>query len=186
MERNSIKPVIPPRRRGDAKPASSGKAIPLADDAKRPRGRSDYSPSGREGEGFDAERGSSVRRERGDSVDPAGPKRSTVMGTLGTGGAVTDPSGTTGPTSRSNDRLSTTTGKLRDRDLERSARMGEAPDINVLNIPTGDSSFSVPVLMAVLAGVIGVLGLIAYLSWPTSPADRDDATPRAGDSVRLE
>ena len=58
---------------------------------------------------------------------------------------MTDPSGTTGPVSRSNDRTSTTTGKLRDRDLERSARQGEAPDVNVYPISIGESSFSVPV-----------------------------------------
>ena len=184
--RNDVKPVTPAarRRRPDSGASGESGAIPLR---KPAGGDADYSPSGRGGEGFDREGGSRVRRERGDATDPAGPKRSAVAGAMGTGGAVTDPSGTTGPTSRSNDRLSTTTGKLRggDRDLERSARMGEAPDVNVLNIPTGDSSLSVPVLMAVLAGVIGLLGLIAFLAWPSSTPETNDGTLRAGDSVRL-
>lgn len=157
--RNDVKPVIPPR------PSRSRRPTPAA---------------GNGGAAFDQEHGDSRRRERGDAVDPAGPKQSTVYGTLGTGGAVTDPSGTTGPVSRSNNRLSTTTGPLRDRDTERSARQGEAPDVNVLNIPTGDSSFSVPVLMAVLVGLIVVIGLVLFLAWP-DPSTPDPDTPRAGD-----
>lgn len=125
---------------------------------------------------FDRREGSSVQRERGDSVDPAGPKRSTVAGTLHQGGAVTDPSGTTGPVSRSSDRMSTTTGKLGgDRDMERSARQGEAPDVAALNIPTGDSSFSVPVLMAIFAIGLALLLVILWFAWPRGATIYDEA-----------
>jgi hypothetical protein len=151
--RNDIKPVIPSRQ--SETPADAG---------------SD----------FDRSAGSSVRRERGDSVDPAGPKRRSVYGSMGTGGAVTDPSGTTGPVSRSSDRGSTTTGKLRDRDLERSARQGEAPDIAALDIATGTRTLSVPILMSALAIGLFLLFVIAWWSWPREPVARDDATPIAG------
>ncbi len=159
--RNDVKPVIPPTT--TPKPARGGRA----------------------GAAYDAERNPSVRRERGDTTDPAGPKPSTVPGTLGTGGAVTDASGTTGPVSRSNDRQSTTTGSLGDRDMERSARMGEAPDIDVLNIPTGDSSLSVPVIMALLAAVIAILALVVVFSWPDSAAENDSGvlSPRDVNAV---
>lgn len=139
--RNDIKPVIPARH--------------------------DIPPEA--GADFDRAGGSSIRRERGDSVDPAGPKRSSVYGSAGTGGAVTDPSGTTGPVSRSSDRLGATSGRLRDRDLERSARQGEAPDISVLDIATGTRSLSVPILMSALAALVAILLLIMYLSWPNEP-----------------
>lgn len=150
--RNDVKPVRTSRQTAD-------------DDVNRPA----------EGADFDRARGSGARRERGDTVDPAGPKRSQVFGALGSGGAVTDPSGTTGPVSRSNDRESTTTGKLRDRDLERSARQGEAPDVNVLPISTADSSLSVPVIMAVLAVGVVILALALILAWPSDRAQEPDA-----------
>lgn len=151
--------------RNDIKPVRTPPLDPAAD-ANRPAGEAD----------FDREHSSGARRERGDSVDPAGPKRSQVFGALGSGGAVTDPSGTTGPVSRSNDRQSTTTGKLRDRDLERSARQGEAPDINVLPISTADSSMSVPVIMAILAIGVAVLALVLLLAWPSND-DADGGAP---------
>ena len=161
--RNDVKPVIPP-------PATPG-------------------PS-RGGAAFDAERNPSVRRERGDAVDPAGPKPSSVPGVGGTGGAVTDPSGTTGPVSRSNDRLSTTTGKLHgDHDLERSARQGEAADINALAINTGDSSMSLVVLMALLACVFAILGVIVYLNWPDATENQRDPNavgPRDFDAAGVQ
>jgi hypothetical protein len=150
--RNDVKPVIPSRQRD---------------------------PSG--GSDFDDARNPSHRRERGNDTDPAGPKRSTTYGSQTRDGAVTDASGTTGPVSHSNDRQSTTTGKLRNPDLERSARMGAAPDVSVYDIPTGDRPAAMPWLLAALVVVVGVLGLITYLSWPDRETDRDEATPRAFD-----
>ena len=173
--RNDVKPVI---RNPDNDPPVGG-AHPATPAPGTPP-RSGGGGGGGGGADFDREGGSGVRRERGDRVDPAGPKRSQVYGALGDGGAVTDPSGTTGPTSRSNDRASTTTGKLRDRDLERSARQGEAPDIRVLPISTGDSSLSVPVIMAVFALLIAVLAVVVFLSWPTTVDTNADGTIRAG------
>lgn len=157
--RNDIKPVIPNRQPESSNPPGAA-----------PASGADYDRSG----------GSSVRRERGDTVDPAGPKRRSVVGSMGTGGAVTDPSGTTGPVSRSSGRGSTTTGKLRDRDLERSARQGEAPDIDVLDIATGTRTLSVPILMSAMAVGIFLLLLIAWWSWPREPVVREDGTPMAG------
>jgi hypothetical protein len=153
--RNDFKPVIPNRQTG-------------------------ASDAGAAGADFDRAGGSSVRRERGDTVDPAGPKRRSVYGSMGTGGAVTDPSGTTGPVSRSGDRSSTTTGRLRDRDLERSARQGEAPDIEALDIATGTRTLSVPILMSAMAIGIFLLLVIAWWSWPREPVVRDDSAPIAG------
>ncbi len=98
---------------------------------------------------------------------------------MGTGGAVADASGTTGPVSRSSDRGSTTTGKLRDRDLERSARQGEAPDIDALDITAGTRTLSVPILMSALAAGMALLLLVAWLSWPDR-VEREDGTPMAG------
>ena len=172
--RNDVKPVIPGMNKETA---------PEPQETREPEPRPDHAGDvpGPAGEGdFDREHGSSVHRERGDSVDPAGPKQSSVPGSLGTGGAVTDPSGTTGTVSRSNDRMSTTTGRLHDPDLERSARQGEAPDVNVLDISTADSSFSVPVLMAALAGLIAILGLVLFLTWSSEPVEPvDEAAPAA-------
>ena len=156
--RNDIKPAVPPRETSHA-----GDAQPPHDDPRATAG----SPSGAD---YDREHGSDIRRERGDAADPAGPKPSQVYGALGSGGAVTDPSGTTGPVSRSGDRMSTTTGHLGDRDLERSARQGEAPDVNVYPISTGDSSFSVPTLMVALVILMAIIGAILFLSWPDGSA----------------
>lgn len=152
---------------------------PVPPDADLPHSSSGDVNKPAAGAGFDDEHASGVSRERGDSVDPAGPKPSEVAGDLGEGGAITDPSGTTGTVSRSNDRLSTTTGSLGDspeaRDLERSARQSAEPDVRALSIPTGDSSMSVPILMAVLAVVIAVLALIAFFSWPSDAQPADDS-----------
>ncbi len=152
--RNDIKPIIPRRRKGSA----IGGAYGLKE-----------SPEGRgvpgNGSGFDAERGSSVRRERGDATDPAGPKRSTTTSASGAQVVVTDASGTNATVSRSNDRTSTTTGKLRDRDLERSARMSAEPDVRALDIPLGDSSEAVPIIMAVGVGVVALLGFLLVMSF---------------------
>ena len=177
--RNDIKPVIPPRRSGDAPPppARGGGGT-----AKRGDNQGTYDVAG--DSAYDDERKPSTRHERGDARDPAGPKPSARYGNAGTGGAVTDPSGTTGPVSRSSDRLNRTTGKLRaGRDAERSARTAAVGDVNTYAIPTGDSSIGVPILMAVLAATIGLLGLIAYWSWPTTssaPAE-DDGQIRVND-----
>ena len=164
--------LVPPDADDPKTPAAGGRAAGEPD-VNKPEG----------GEDFDQEHGSSVRREHGDSVDPAGPKPTQAVSGLGEGGAVPDPSGTTGTVSRSNDRLSTTTGKLGDRDLERSARQGEAPDVRALSIPTGDSSMSVPIVMAVAVVVVAILGLIVFLSWPSDaavePAGGDVTTPTA-------
>ena len=184
--RNDVKPVTHDPyalKPGDApaakRPTGGAPGMP-----HKPKADTDGDTPGPRGEaGYDREHGSSVRRERGDRVDPAGPKRSAVAGSLGTGGAVTDASGTTGTVSRSSDRMSRTTGKLRDRDLERSARMGAAPDVNVLDIPTGDSSFSVPVVMACFAALFAVLALVAFFSWPTKKVTNPDAVPTAGSGV---
>ena len=172
----ALKPGDAPAKRPAARPKGD-RRVDTDGDTPGPREQADY----------DAEHGSSVRRERGDRVDPAGPKRSAVAGTLGTGGAVTDASGTTGTVSRSSDRQTRTTGKLRDRDLERSARMGAAPDINVLNIPTGDSSFSVPVLMAAFVALFAVLAVVAFFSWPAGKKAVDpNAVPTAGSSRNVD
>ncbi len=162
--RNDVKPVIPNRH-----------------SAGQPRGPDDAgaTPGPPAGADFDREHGSGPSRERGDSVDPAGPKRRSVYGSMGTGGAVTDLSGTTGPVSRSNDRTSTTTGRLRDRDMERSARQGEAPDISALDIATGTRTLSVPLLMAGLALLMALLFAIAWFSLPDDSSPTDDI-PRAG------
>lgn len=158
--RNDIKPVIPARH--DVPPNDAG-----------------ATPGPPAGADYDRAHGSSIRRERGDSVDPAGPKPRSVYGSMGTGGAVTDPSGTTGPVSRSSDRMSTTTGRLRDRDLERSARQGEAPDITALDIATGTRSVSVPLLMSALAILVAILFLIVYFSLPGEPSEQPEI-PRVG------
>ncbi|MEL7239897.1 MAG: hypothetical protein AAGK78_13650 [Planctomycetota bacterium] len=161
--RNDVKPVIPDAAGNPTIDADANK--PVA------------------GASFDDVDASGVRRESGDSVDPAGPKRSQAPGVIASGGAVTDPSGTTGPVSRSNDRTSTTTGGLgggQNRDLERSARQSAAPDINALPVPTGDTSISVGLLAAVLAIVMAVLGLITFLSWPSdveTPSDQTAGVP---------
>lgn len=155
--------------RNDVKPVRTRRDTDPADDVNRPAGEGD----------FDREHGSGVRRERGDSVDPAGPKRSQVFGALGSGGAVTDPSGTTGTVSRSSGRGSTTTGKLGDRELERSARQGEAPDVDVLPISTADSSMSVPVIMAVFAVGILLLALILILAWPSGGGEEQGGAQSA-------
>ncbi len=132
--RNDVKPVIPPQR---------------------PRAESVDTYEVAEGDAaFDDENASGVRRERGDATDPAGPKRSAMVGGAGT--AVTDNSGTTADVSRSNDRLSTTTGKLRDRDMERSARMSAMPDTDVLPTAREATSLWVPALAAVLLIVLGL------------------------------
>ena len=182
--RNDVKPVIPPR--DDA--GRAGGDYPLAAEPHHPRsdpsGGVGFPPNPPAGEAdFDREHGSSVRRERGDRTDPAGPKRSAEYGAMGLGGAVTDPAGTTGPTSRSNDRQSRTTGKLRDRDMERSARMGEAPDVNAYNIPIGTRSLSVPVLMSAMAVMIALVLLVAWWSWPRESVYEKalDENVRAGD-----
>ena len=140
-------------------------------------------PGPREEADYDAEAKSSVSHERGDRVDPAGPKRSARVGNYGTGGAVTGTSGTTAPVSRSSDRENRTTGKLRDRDLERSARHGDGADINAYSIPTGDSSFGVPVVMAVLVVVVALLLVVLFFSWPTKRTPRPDGVPTAGGSL---
>ena len=114
-------------------------------------------------DGFDDDASPGVVRERGDPVDPAGPKRSTTTDASSPEVVVDDPSGTLGTVTRSNRRTSTTTGSLGDRDLERSARQSAEPDVRALDIPLGDSSEAVPMLMAAFATLIGVLGLIALL-----------------------
>ena len=165
--RNDVKPVIPQKR--DPKSGAGG-SLPLKPAARRGRGAA-----------FDDEHADSRRRERGDSTDPVGPKPSRVAGTLGMGGAVTDPSGVTGPTSRQNDRLSTTTGKLRDRDLERSARMSEMADVTALPmVTTGTNGVSVPLLMALLAGAFALLAFVAWLAWPEQTVyDKDVPNARS-------
>ena len=140
-------------------------------------------PGPREEADYDAEGKSSVRHERGDRVDPAGPKRSARLGNYGTGGAVTGTSGTTAPVSRSSDRENRTTGKLRDRDLERSARHGDGADIDAYSIPTGDSSFGVPVVMAALVALFALLAVIAFFSWPTKKVADPNAVPTAGSGL---
>ena len=182
--RNDVKPVThDPYDLKDA-PAAKRPTGGAPDMPKRPKVDTDGdTPGPREEADYDAEHGSSVRHERGDGVDPAGPKRSQVAGSYGTGGAVTDASGTTGTVSRSSDRENRTTGKLRDRDLERSARMGAEPDVDVYNIPTGDSSFGVPVLMAVFAVIVALILVIAFFSWPTKKAKPANGVPTAGSGL---
>ena len=178
--RNDVKPVIPSRRPKADAPVGAGAGPGTA---KRGDNQGTYDVAG--DSAYDDERKPGTRHERGDARDPAGPKPSTLRGGMAaTGGAVTDPSGTTGPVSRSSDRLNRTTGKLRaGRDAERSARTAAVGDVNAFAIPTGDSSIGVPILMALLAATIGLLGLIAYWSWPTTssaPAE-DDGQIRVND-----
>ena len=163
--RNDVKPVIPQKR----DPKNRGRdALPLKPSSTRGRGSA-----------FDDEHADPRRRERGDSTDPVGPKPSRVAGTLGMGGAVTDPSGVTGPVSRQNDRLSTTTGSLPNRDLERSARMSEMADVTALPmVTTGTNGLSVPILMALLAGAFALLAFVAWLAWP-EPKAYDSDVPNA-------
>ena len=180
--RNDVKPVThdpyavdpaPAKPPAQARPQVKGR-VDTDGDTPGPRGEADY----------DREGGSSVRRERGDRIDPAGPKQTARLGNYGTGGAVAGTSGTTAPVSRSNDRESTTTGKLRDRDLERSARHGDGADIDAYSIPTGDSSFGVPVLMAVMAIVVALLLIVLYFSWPTNvKTNNPNNVPTAGSAV---
>jgi hypothetical protein len=155
--RNTVKPVPPPGGFDD------GNDIPLKKD----------------GAAFDDEDASGVRRERGDAVDPAGPKRVTAAG-LGVAKAVVDdPSGTTGTVSRSNDRLSTTTGKLGDRDLERSSRMSAEPDVDALPTVRDASGYSAPLLMATLAGLLAVMSLLWFAGcFSTDPVEDDAPTLR--------
>ena len=179
--RNDVKPVShDPYDLKDApaatRPAGGAPSLPKVDtdgDTPGPREEADY----------DAEGKSGVSHERGDRVDPAGPKRAARVGNYGTGGAVTGTSGTTAPVSRSSDRENRTTGKLRDRDLERSARHGDGADIDAYSIPTGDSSFSVPVVMAVFVVIFAVLAVIAFFSWPTKKVVDPNAVPTAGSGL---
>ena len=182
--RNDVKPVRhDPYDLKDAPPAAKPAGGMPAKPTGRPVDTDGDTPGPREEADYDAERKSGVRHERGDRVDPAGPKRSARAGNYGTGGAVTDASGTTGTVSRSSDRENRTTGKLRDRDLERSARMGAAPDVDVYSIPTGDSSFGVPVVMAALVALFALLAVIVFFSWPTKKVTNPNAVPTAGSGV---
>jgi hypothetical protein len=161
--RNDVKPVTPKKSR----PAGGG-SLELKEDSA-----------------FDAERNSGRRRERGDDTDPVGPKPSASIHT-GTTVTVTDPSGTTGPVSRSNSRTSTTTGKLRDRDLERSARTSSAPDI-ALATPRDTLSNALPWTIGLLAILIALLslGIFAFSGGGDEP-DTDSGIIRAGDRVFVD
>lgn len=158
--RNDVKPVRPDR--DPDKPAKPGYEV--AHDAPGTPGRI---------------------RERGDATDPAGPKPSSRIGSNTLAGAVTDRSGTTGPVSRSSARTTTTTGKLRDPELERSAREGEAPDVQVLDQP--GYTANLPLFVASILAVILIVGLIVWLSWPAAaPADDAAHPPRVGDVLRQD